>query len=264
MKKFRKLLSSPKATTVIFGAAIALLLFSSIGGARAALTVYSQTHQTEIETDHIAVTLWEAGREKPVIVDNEATETETRGGVLELKALRDVKVGEISMMVAGKDYPEVLSVQNTGEIDQYTRVTIYKYWVDNEENSEEKKTPVRSLWPGYIELTLADGWVVDTAASTPERTVIYYKNILKAGETPEEGEKKDFVTSMRIDPEVMEINGGEEYKDHSIRIEVNVDAVQTHHAADAVKSSWGCNVVNGSAADPETGVLQTLEFDFEE
>lgn len=258
MKKFRKFLSSPKATAVIFGAAIALLLFSSIGGARAALTVYSQTHQTEIETDHIAVTLWEAGREDPVIVDNEATEKETSTGTLKLNVLKDVKVDETSKMVAGKDYPEVLSVQNTGEIDQYTRVTIYRYWVDK----DEKKATY--LWPGYIELTLADGWVVDTTASTPERTVIYYKNILKAGETPEKGEKKDFVTSMRIDPEVMEINGGEEYRNHSIKIEVNVDAVQTHHAADAIKSSWGCNVVNGSAADPETGVLQTLEFDFEE
>lgn len=254
MKKFRKFLSSPKATAVIFGAAVALLLFSSIGGARAALTVYSQIHETEIATDHIAVALLETdgnGDSKEVALDNEAAEGTTEVRKLSLDVLKDENGNP--EMIAGRSYPEVLSVRNTGEIDQYTRVTIYKYWVD----SVEKKTPVKSLWPGYIELTLADGWVVDTAASTPERTVIYYKNILETGET------KDFVTSMKIDPEVAKLEGGKEYQGYSIRIEVNVDAVQTHHAADAIKSAWGCNVVNGSTAD-EYGVLQTLEFNFGE
>lgn len=255
MKKFRKFLSSPKATAVIFGAAVALLLFSSIGGARAALEIRSQTHQTQIETEHIAVQLLEAdgeGGSKEVVTDNEFTEVTTRKGTLSFDVLRD-DTGNLKM-TAGESYPEVLSVKNTGEINQYTRVTIYKYWVD------DKGDKMTNLWPGYIELTLAEGWVVDPNASTPERTVVYYKNIL------ESGEKKDLVTSMRIDPEVIKIvnEGGREYQDHSFQIEVNVDAVQTHHAVDAIKSAWGCNVVNGSAADPETGVLQTLEFKFGE
>lgn len=49
MKKFRKFISSPKVTLAVFGAAAVLLLFSSVGGARAALTYYSENHMTELE-----------------------------------------------------------------------------------------------------------------------------------------------------------------------------------------------------------------------
>ena len=59
MKKFRKFISSPKVTLAVFGAAAVLLLFSSVGGARAALTYYSENHMTELETQTIDVTLIE-------------------------------------------------------------------------------------------------------------------------------------------------------------------------------------------------------------
>lgn len=254
MKKFRKFLSSPKATAAIFGAAVVLLLFSSIGGARAALEIQSQTHQTKIETEHIAVQLLEG--DKGVAIGEE-----TKKGTLSFDVLKDEN-GKLKM-TAGKSYPEVLSVKNTGDIDQYTRVTIYKYWV---KSVDEKGNVIKAtdLWPGYIELTLADGWVVDTKASTPERTVIYYKNILKADENKRgDGEEKDFVTSMRIDPEVIKIvnDDGREYQNHSIKVEVEVDAVQTHQAADAILSTWGCRVDN-SAADPDNGVLKELIFNW--
>lgn len=65
MKKIKKIIFSPKTTLAAFGVAVALLLFSSIGGARAALTYYSENHMTEIETQKIGVALLENGKENP-------------------------------------------------------------------------------------------------------------------------------------------------------------------------------------------------------
>ena len=59
MEKIKKIRFSPKTTLAVFGVALALLLLSSVGGARAALTYYSENHMTEIETQEIGVSLVE-------------------------------------------------------------------------------------------------------------------------------------------------------------------------------------------------------------
>ena len=74
----------------------------------------------------------------------------------------------------------------------------------------------------------------------------------------------DFADSLRIDPAVAEIVTKEsdgvsyDYQGLEFRIKVDVDAVQTHNAADAILSSWGREVDN-SGAD-EDGVLSSLNF----
>ncbi len=239
MKKFRKFISSPKVTLAVFGAAAVLLLFSSVGGARAALTYYSENHMTELETQTIDVTLIEKTGENEAVSNPEA--------------LLENLIPDGEKIKVGVKYAEKLSVQNTGEIDQYVRVTIYKYWVDGENKKQD-------VYPGYIDLNLLleNGWEEDTAASTQERTVIYYKKPLGSGESV------DFADSLRIDPAVAEIVTKEsdgvsyDYQGLEFRIKVDVDAVQTHNAADAILSSWGREVDN-SGAD-EDGVLSSLNF----
>lgn len=241
MKKFKDFISSPKGTLAVFGAAVALLLFSSIGGARAALTYYSENHMTQIETQEIGVEILENGNSVPM---------NSAGTARELRLIPADKEFQI-----GETYDEELSVRNTGEIDQYVRVTVYKSWVD------ANGKPVKDVYPGYIELTPANEelWEVDEDASTQERTVYYYKRPLGSGKATE-----PFTAKLKINEAIGKIVTEEgddvkfDYQGLKFQIKVDVDAVQTHNAADAILSSWGREVDNSGAG--ENGVLDSLIF----
>lgn len=66
MKRFNRFMKSPKTTVVAFGLAVALLLFSSIGGTRAALTYFSETYASRVQMSNIGVTLMEKGEDGKV------------------------------------------------------------------------------------------------------------------------------------------------------------------------------------------------------
>ena len=153
MKRAKKILTSPIVTLLTFVCAVGLLLFSSIGGARAALTYYSETYSSHVELSEIGVRLVENG-------------AETAGELLLPDVEADVKLG--------KTYREVLAVQNSGEINQYVRVTVYRYWLIPGDGSEGW-VKSQELGPELINLHLTEGsgWMEDKAASTPERTVLY-------------------------------------------------------------------------------------------
>jgi hypothetical protein len=115
-----------------------------------------------------------------------------------------------------------------------------------------------TLSPELIDLNLVtgeNGWVVDTQASTSERTVLYYTKVLAVGEsTP------SLSDTLRIDPAIgtkvvetieTEVVGGKtyqtvtyvyEYDGYTFHLEAEVDAVQTHNAEAAIKSAWGIGV----------------------
>lgn len=238
MEKIKKILFSPKTTLAVFAVALALLLFSSVGGARAALTYYSENHMTEIETQEIGVSLVENGKlvgaEDPLL-------TSIPG--------KDMK------LEFGTDYAEELAVQNTGEIDQYVRVTIYKWWED------ESGKKMRDVSPGHINLnlTLENGWVEDKSASTDERTVLYYTEPLARGKSVVFADKfsiaEDVMSIVRQDD-----NGGTvlAYEGLKACLDVDADAVQTHNAADAILSAWGVRV--GGSGEDENGALNRLSF----
>ena len=61
MKKAKKILTSPVTTIAAFVLAAGLLLFSSVGGARAALTYFSDDYSSDIRLEEIGVTLLENG-----------------------------------------------------------------------------------------------------------------------------------------------------------------------------------------------------------
>ena len=62
MKKLKKFASSPAVTMVSFLLAVLLLGFSTVGGARAALTYYSDTYISTMQLQEISVDLLENGR----------------------------------------------------------------------------------------------------------------------------------------------------------------------------------------------------------
>lgn len=266
----KKFLASPAVTMTLFGLAAVLLLGSTIGGTRAALTYTSDYYRSSVEMYNIGVSLYEkCGENAPKKVSwrdydvdqdgywDDGAHEDGRGNSL----LTDMLVGSDGSeeeLKLGKKYPEELYVANTGAIDQYVRVTIYKYWLDGEGNK------LTELSPSLIDLHLVncgpgEAWMVDEASSTKERTVLYYRNILKAaGEGVPEAETMSLPLCdyLRIDPSLADkvsqeiVKEGEYttitttylYDGVEFRIEAQVDAVQTHSAEDAIWSAWGREV----------------------
>ena len=174
--KTRRISESQVVVIALMAIAVILLVIGTVGGSRAALT-YSETYATELSMQDIGVVL----NENTIPVEN--------GGVLLKDLIKDDKAFKV-----GKEYEEILTVTNDGTIDQYVRVTLYKYWQD----AEGKRV---DLSPAYIKLALGtEKWIVDTAASTDERTVLYYTIPLKAEETT-----SSLLTAISVDSSISKI-----------------------------------------------------------
>lgn len=250
MKKKNKWLTSPVFLVIVFAAAVLLLSIGSIGGARAALTYYSDSYASQLEMQDIGVSLLENGEK----IASRDYKTETADGTWEettgelLSHMLEESDGTLQL---GRKYTESLSVQNSGTIGSYVRVTIYKYWLDEDGNK------IRNIDPSVIDLHLVNltsqdsgeqCWIEDTAAETAERTVLYYNKMLPSTEsTPE------FSDTLCIDSDVSThikqekddngvITDVYEYNGQRFVVEATVDAVQDHNARAAILSAWGIKV----------------------
>lgn len=242
MKK-RRASNNRKVTFILLALAVILLLGSAVGSTRAALNYYSQNYTAEIKVSQIGVSLVEKNSEKTKVVskrDYDGDKWVTESGPL----LQDM-LGKDEKLALNKKYDEQLSVRNSGAIDEYVRVRIYKYWT--EAGSEEK---VRSLSPKLIKLNLLlesgnDKWVnPDGDTSRKECTVLYHVGPIAVGD------EAVFADTLAIDKAVAaefttRDNGNGiietvyKYDGVEFHVDVEVDAVQTHNAQDAMKSAWG-------------------------
>ena len=263
----KKKLASPIVTIALFAAAAAMLLGSTIGGARAALTYYSENYTSRVQMYNIGVSLLENGTRiawRDYGEESDGTWDETEGYLFSNMLQEDEKFR------MGKTYPEVLSVKNSGSIEEYVRVYIYKYW-ENEDGTKNQE-----LTPDMIALNLVNlgsDWMIDEEASTEERTVLYYRHILGVDE-----ESVPFTDTLTVNgvvaakvSQVVEINGKYktiktiyEYDGVQFGVEVEADAVQTHNAEDAIWSAWGrrVEIENGSLAGSRVNIAEdgTLSF----
>ena len=235
MKKFRELISRPSVTIALFALAIVLLGGSTVGGARAALTVESQEYNSQVQTYNIDVALLENGSEVKA------------GGNLLVDLLQ--RNGDKTLKI-GKEYTENLAVQNTGKIDEYVRVTVYKYWMKKDPQDNNKYKKVADMESSWIELGFVTdgGWTVDEASSTEERTVLYYADPLKSNG----GTSTPFLKSVTINEKAARTVTQPEdedgyivttyvYEGSEFCLEVHIDGVQTHNADKAKLSAWGVN-----------------------
>lgn len=228
---------------LLFAASAVLLLMSTVGSTRAALTYYSENYEMQIEVPSIGVSLVENGQ---VVSSRNYVNDKWRE---ETGELLSHMLGENEKLVLGKNYPEALSVRNSGSIDSYVRVILYKNWTKDGENVDTE------LSPELIELNLlGNGWIEDANASTRERTVLYYTQVLPSGQ-----ETTPFSDVLRINPEIgtkvtetrtstasgTTITTTFAYDGYRFNLKAEVDAVQTHNAVDAIKSAWGVDVAIG-------------------
>lgn len=246
MGKVKKFLTSPRVTLGAFVLAAGLLLFSSIGGARAALAYYSDNYVSRVQMQNIGVTLLENGqaiasRDYGTAADGQWEET-GEGTLL------GNMLAEGETVKPGKAYDEDLRVQNSGGINAYVRVSIYKYWMDE----SGKKMP--ELSPELIELNLTNlgaDWIEDTEAKTKERTVLYYSKVLSDGETSSPFADKLTINQMIATKVRQETVGNTiktvyAYDGAEFCVEARVDAVQDHNGEDAIWSAWGRRVSIGN------------------
>lgn len=237
MAKIKKLLT-PRVTMGLFVLALILLLLSSVSGTRAALSYVSDDYTTAMELQHIGVGLAENGE----LVSQEAYGSDgSNEGVL----LSGIPGGED--FLPNKAYDEVLTVRNLGTIGQYVRVTVYRYWVDENGN---KRTDLNPAFIGLDFKDGEDGWIIDKETQTLERTVLYYNSLLGV-----EGETPSFVDHLTVDSAINNVytattdNEGRtilsyDYNGARFCVKVVVDAVQEHNAEAAMKSVWGVDMAD--------------------
>lgn len=257
MKKIKKILSSPWFSIVTLVAAIGLLAFSTIGGARAALTYYSDTYHSQVETKDIGVTLVENDLDiacRDYVKEKADGTWNEKAGIL-----LENMIPEGEKVVLGQHYPEVLCVKNSGTIDNYVRVTIYKYWVDEQGNK------TREIDPEAIDLRLVNlagdeageqCWIEDKSAKTKERTVLYYNRLLASTQGSTSGMDAvtpPFADALKINLDMEKYAKTEKTENgvivttnqingYRFIVEVTVDAVQNHNAEAAIQSAWGKRV----------------------
>ena len=244
MKRKNRRSLNVKPITLLVVASI-LLLASTVGSTQAALTYYSENYSAEVTVSNIGITVLENGQEisrrNYIGKSANALWDETSGNLLENLLV------EGETFKPGKVYDEKISVKNSGAIDSYVRVILTKSW----QKDGLKNT---ALSPSLIELgtaTEGTGWVVDKSASTDERIILYYTNILKVGETTPNCTDTLSVNSAigtKVTEKKENVGGGTKitysyaYDGYTFNIEAEVDAVQTHNAVDAIKSAWGVDV----------------------
>ena len=252
MKKKKK--SFPKKPALVLTAAALLLVGSTVGSTRAALTYYSENYSAQMNMQSIGVSLLENDK---VVSSRDYVSNNEWKGTSEGTLLTDL-LGKDETFTPGKKYNEAISVKNSGTIDTFVRVIITKSWQD------EKGNKNTNLSPDLIELNFLtdNGWQVAKAQSTRERTVLYYTKALKAGKpTPALSD------TLRINPSIASdvtkpvpeseketekrktITYPYKYNGYTFHIDAEVDAVQTHNAKDAIKSAWGVDV---NVSDDET------------
>lgn len=220
--------------------AVLLLFGSALGSSRAAQTYISNHYDTQIRMHHIGIALLENGRAVSYRTYEEETDSwrEENAGLLLGDLEEDGKKGAV---IPGKFYPEELQVSNTGSIDTYVRVILYRSWQDG---SGEKRT---DMDPALLYFTFAEsGWTVDSALSTRERIVLYYTSVLAPGESTE-----SLMEGFTVAADILQTAGRE---DARLVVEAEADAVQARMGADAIKSAWGVEAEIG-----EDGSLRIIQ-----
>lgn len=238
----------------LFVCSLALLTATTVLGAQALPSQQSGEYTSDLQMYEIGIAIQEGDEETDVWKD-----IATEPGVTSNGAFQSIIDAGI---VPGVIYDDNFRVKNTGTIDEYVRVVIYKYWTDNGKKDF-------SADAGLIDLGLSDSenWIVDEKNSTDEKTILIYAypisaaSITDEGETVSAGTTDVFLESLSINGDIKKDYKVIEKTEHTdkgatyttivydyayngkgFKIELEADGVQTHHAEDAIKSAWGRDV----------------------
>ncbi len=240
--------------------ALSLLTFTTINGARALPSEESEVQTTEMTMHSVNVAV-EEGSEAEDSWEQICEGPDSVGEAFSAFLQEDITVG--------KTYYDDFRVKNTGDMDEYVRVEIYRYWLkkaDDEqgrgfEDFDTSNTDKDlNLDGSLVELVLGDSenWIEDDDNSTDERLILFYTQLLEADESTDvflkgfrlNGDIKKEYTLITKEETVDEASGEKiwtiiydyAYNGRQFKIQIIADCVQSHHAEDAIKSAWGREV----------------------
>jgi len=257
MKKINKK-TSLIVSIVMMAAAAGLLAVSGIGVTRAVLLDPSEHFSAHVEMYDIGVSLTEGGRTVSYrnydhTVNADGSRNATGTWSLGQEELLSTMVPEGEHFQIGKTYPEELAVANSGSINEFVRVTVYKYWKDKDGNK------VTNLDPSLIDVewnNVGGDWFL--ASENDETAVLYYTHLLHGSDETggavstspftksltvylDDALKNDYTVTTSSDGNTVIYNYT--YDGYSFCLEAKVDAVQEHNAEDAILSAWGVNAI---------------------
>lgn len=254
MKKVNK---SPIIYLVLLMIALGSLAYTTVSAVRATPSEESDEYTATMISSNIGVTLQEGDSEKDswtkVAYRNyNGSSWDPAKGVMGSEIFAGLN------LEAGVSYKDEFRVMNSGTIDEFVRVIVYKYWLDEEDNKDT------SLDASLITLDYneAGNWVKDTKFSTSEKEIWYYLKPLAADDYTDvlikglklDGAIKLLYTKDEIVNEVVDESGKTiyttitydyAYNGKSFKVLLEVDGVQIKHGEDAVKSAWGRDVTVG-------------------
>ena len=256
----KRMLKNTPVKAAILILTIVMLLFSGVQTTRAALTYQSNYYVAETEMKSIGISLVENGS----VVSGELLK-----GPLKVRDAKgkDVTKAEQEFQY-GVTYTEELAVQNSGSIDQYARVIVTRYWLQDGETDQAKSNTDPSLDPRLIKLHPTGNWIDGGTSASGERLVFYYPGILGAGQT-----SSPFIDAFQVDgslavkartvdtDESGRIRIIYEYDGRSFVIAAEAQCVQTHNADLAVTSAWGADAASrlGLAGGGESHTVVVTE-----
>lgn len=230
-----------KKEKIYFLICLLLLSVASAGFAMTSFQYISKKYKAELELYDIGVSLVE--NDKVIAWKN------YRGDGLWDEEKGILLSGIEEPFRTDQTYACRLSVQNSGKIGEYVRVTLYQYWADKNGKKVSEVSPDNI----HIHYTLGKDWVFDKKSQTEERTVLYYKKPLKPKEFSSEFTDGIHINGFQVKPEKKTLKkDGKTYTQiitpgvtHDLRfvLEAKVDAVQEHNIEDAAVSSWGQHVL---------------------
>ena len=247
-EKLSKVKKSTWVTAGTFAAAGILIATAAIGGSQAALTYFSENYTAQVELFDIGVSLLEESANDTeahtVSYRNYITGSNGEWSLGSAPLMENLLPSEDDYIVIGQPYKEILSVQNSGTINEYVRVKVYKYWTDADDNK------VTVLSPNLIDIQYVTGNGWEIGSQTEESTVLYYSPLLEAGATSapftesvtayiDDSLTYDVIKTTSDDGKIIRYTY--KYDKYKFHIECEVDAVQEHNAADAMISAWGVN-----------------------
>ena len=179
-------------------AAAILLACGTFAAAKTVLNIRSEFYRAQFYLNHLQVHLIENGQDVCGRAghDNDLDSGSKVSGELasvlgyEHKTGSDEKLGSVE---PGKLYKEEIAARNGSDIDEFVRLTVRKYWMEQKTGNNGKTVLVKSsaLRPDRIRLYYggkegynSKSWAVNKKESTAESNTYYYRKDLSAGNIP--------------------------------------------------------------------------------
>lgn len=146
----------------------------------------------------------------------------------------------------GKDIIFMVTIANTGTLNQYERLTLYSRWTLRNGNTNKVAAPCKVSFDALTEESI---WEIDKTAQTSEKTVLYFLAPVLAGSGHELCVTARMPDSAMLSWAASQTNWVRNTDgtwstclDMWVYFDLQIDAVQDHNVADTAWSAWGVRI----------------------